>query len=135
MTPRYGLSLLLVATLAGGCGGREQTQARQQKRQFQIVMETKLAQLERRTDALAREAADTVAVARAGEISNLQRSQREFRARVASLSDASEPQWSEAKTSLESEYLDLEKRYVDLTDTVRQQSVRVSPDSLGMEGR
>jgi hypothetical protein len=135
MTQRYGLSLLLVATLAGGCGGRAETEAREQKRQFQIVMETKLSQLEERTDALTRDPADSVAVASAGEIAELQRSQREFRAKVASLADAPESQWGEAKTVMESEYLDLEKRYAELTDTVRQQSVRVIPDSLGMEGR
>jgi len=135
MTRRHGLSLLLAVALVSGCTEREQTQARQQKRQFQIVMETKLTQLEERTDALARDPADTVAVAHAGEIADLQRSQREFRAKVASLADAPESQWSEAKTILESEYLGLEKRYAELTDTVRQQSVIVNSDSLGMEGR
>jgi chlorite dismutase len=135
MRQSYGLSLLLVATLVGGCDGQEQQTAAREQRQFQIVMETKLTQLEERTDALARDPADTVAVAHAGEIADLQRSQREFRAKVASLADAPESQWSEAKTILESEYLGLEKRYAELTDTVRQQSVIVNSDSLGMEGR
>jgi hypothetical protein len=135
MTQRCGLSLLLIATLAGGCSGQQQTQAGEQKRQFQIVMETKLAQLEERTGALASEPAESGAVAPAAEIADLQQSQREFRAKMASLADAPDSEWSEAKTILESEYLDLEKRYVELTDSVRQQNVRVSPDSLGMEGR
>jgi hypothetical protein len=135
MTQRCGLSLLLVATLAAGCSGREQTQAREQKRQFQIVMETKLAQLEERTGTLASDPADSGTAAHAGEIADLQQSQHEFRAKMASLADASDSEWSEAKTVLESEYLDLEKRYAELTDSVRQQSVRVRPDSLGMEGR
>ena len=135
MRAHYGLSLLLAAAVAGGCTGREQTQAREQKRQFQIVMETKLAQLEQKTDALAHDTTDSVTVARGPEIEELQRSQREFRGKVAALADAPESQWSEAKASMESEYLDLEKRYAELTDTVRQQSVRASPDSLGMEGR
>lgn len=135
MTRRYGLSLLLVATLASGCTGRGQTQAREERRQFQIVMETKLAQLEQRTDALSLERADSAAVAGAGEIEDLRRSQREFREQVATLADAPESKWSEVKTAMESQYLDLEKRYAELADTVRQESVRLGADSSGVEGR
>jgi hypothetical protein len=107
-------------------------------------METKLAQLERRTNSLAQIIPDTVLaipdsinVVRAGEIAGLQQSQREFRQRVATLAGAPESEWGEVKAAMETEYHDLERRYAELKDTPIQfeENVRDSVGSLGRKGR
>ncbi|HEU4366562.1 MAG TPA: hypothetical protein VFT13_13985 [Candidatus Krumholzibacteria bacterium] len=128
----YGKGLLLIAAaslLVAGCGDQRQRQFRQEKRQFAIVMKSKLNQFDRRAAELAVQVqTDSLHTL---EVDSLRLSHDEFRGRIAAIDGATASQWKEIKPAMEAEYYDLERRYYEIAGAVAaQQAIEASVDTL-----
>lgn len=124
MELRRSVVLLAVigSLILGGCGNQQQRQFRQEKRQFSIVMRSKLRQFEQRAAQLATQVqGDSLHTA---EVTALQGSHVEFRSGVAAIDTASESEWKELKPAMEAAYYDLERRYYEIAGAVAAQAVQ-----------
>lgn len=109
---RCRLALAVAAlSVAGACapddGGRA---ARQERRQFSVVMESKVRQLDRGIAQLSDASAETDS-ARAADVEALKQSQRTLRERLASIDSAPDDAWPALRDSLESYYHGVRSKY------------------------
>lgn len=107
---------LLVLSMIGACAADEQGRpvvSRQERKQFQIVMESKLKQLDRGIADLGRVATegDSVYI---DEIDRLKRSQTALREELTATSTTADEEWPALKDSLESAYHRVRERYGEL---------------------
>jgi hypothetical protein len=122
------LLLAMLCLVAAGCGDQRMRQFRQEKRQFSIVMKSKLNQFDRRAAELVIQvAADSL---RTLEVEELRDSQGELRETVAAIDGANEAQWKELKPTLEAQYYDLERRYYEIAGAVAEQAAQAAADTL-----
>jgi hypothetical protein len=113
---------------AGG-GSQRQRQFRQEKRQFAIVMNSKVKQMERRTAQLyaGMLAGDSLTV----EVDTLKRRQGELRAELTSIDEADPAVWKELRPAMESRYYDLERHYYEIASvTAAREAAAAATDSL-----
>ena len=130
MDCRKGLWLIVAASLlVAGCGDQHQRQFRQEKRQFAIVMKSKLNQFDRRAaDLAAQVQADSLHTL---EVDSLRAGHNEFLGRIAAIDGATASQWKEIKPAMEAEYYDLERRYYEIASAVdAQQAIEASVDTV-----
>lgn len=123
------LPILIVSALLAGCGDQRQRQFRQEKRQFAIVMKSKVNQFERRAADLATQVQDDSLLAI--EVGALRGSHGEFREEIAAINQASEKQWKEMKPAMEAAYFDLERRYYEIAGAAAsQEALEATADTL-----
>jgi hypothetical protein len=118
-TTYLAIALMLFAF---GCNDGNQRAFRQEKRQFTIVMKSKLRQFERRTTDLSTQV--TTDSVRTLEVDSLRIRHADFQTRVSSISPTNETQWRELKPTLEAEYYDLERRYYEIAADIAAQAAR-----------
>lgn len=126
---RLLLPILIVSTLVAGCGDQRQRQFRQEKRQFAIVMKSKMSQFERRAADLATQVQDDSLLAI--DVGALRASHGEFQEEIAAINGATETQWKEMKPAMEAAYFDLERRYYEIAGTAAsQKALEATADTL-----
>jgi hypothetical protein len=123
------LLLFLLRWVVAGWGHQRQRQFRQEKRQFAIVMNSKVKQMERRTAQLyaGMLAGDSLTV----EVDTLKRRQGELRAELTSIDEADPAVWKELRPAMESRYYDLERHYYEIASvTAAREAAAAATDSL-----
>lgn len=123
---------MALGLLIAGCGDQSQRQFRQEKRQFAIVMKSKLNQFDRRAADLALQVqTDSVHTV---TVDSLRGSHGAFRVRIAALDGATMTQWKEIKPAMEAEYYDLERRYYEIASAVAaKEAIMAAVDTLDAE--
>jgi hypothetical protein len=126
------MSLLASALLVLGCGGGNgDIQFRQEKRQFAIVMKSKLRQFSKRTDALmSRVEDDSLQVEK---VKSLRSTRDVIDDKVAGIDAATRAEWKEMKPAMEAAYRDLEHRYAELEEDAVRMASTVLPDSVDQD--
>lgn len=104
---------LVAVCSTGGCGRQmERTDIHQERRQFQIVMENKMHELERKVTDLEQNVQFDDERQRADEeIAELRRNYDALDDRMNELGEVSDLNWQDARKSVESGYGDLKRRY------------------------
>lgn len=126
---RILLPILIMSTLVAGCGDQRQRQFRQEKRQFAIVMKSKMNQFERRAADLATQVQDDSLLTT--EVGALRGSHGEFQEEIAAINGANETQWKEMKPAMEAAYFDLERRYYEIAGAAAtQEALKATADTL-----
>ncbi len=125
----YGVAATLC--VVGACTRDEASAVqRQERRQFHIVMESKLRQLDLGIARLVRETPPIDSVF-AGEVQDLERSQQSLREKLVAMNTVSDQEWPALKDALEVDYRTVRDRYGDMTmREARAASAHV--DSSGM---
>jgi len=124
------LLTIVVVLVAAGCSDREQP-VHQQKRQFTIVMRSKLGQFERRTNELSSQL-ETDSLGRL-QVDSLEASYGLFRTRIDSIAAENVTQWNKVKPTLEAEYYDLERRYYEIASGAATRAAeRAAADTLAV---
>jgi hypothetical protein len=111
-------ALLVGALLSGGamcisgaCSRDEAARIkRQERRQFSIVMESKMRQLERGIAGLG-DASTTMDSVFASEVENLKRNQQALRSRLAAMDAVPEREWPALRDSVETDYHVVREQY------------------------
>lgn len=107
---RSRLAVFAGALLLAACARNDAAQFhREERRQFQFVMESKLRQLDRRIARLAG-AATAPDSSYAGDVEKLKRSQLTLRDRLSAMDAATDAQWPALRDSVESTYHDVRQR-------------------------
>lgn len=124
--------MVALGLFLAGCGDQRQRQFRQEKRQFAIVMKSKLNQFDRRAADLATQVLeDSLHLA---EVEALRGSHIELRGKIAGIDGATVGQWKEIKPAMEAEYYDLERRYYEIAGAVAaQQALEATTDTLSAQ--
>ncbi|HEX5131942.1 MAG TPA: hypothetical protein VFX92_05590 [Candidatus Krumholzibacteria bacterium] len=120
----------LVLVVAGhGCDSAGEQRFRQEKRQFSIVMRSKLSQFDHKADALSAEVAgDSLQMA---DVEALRALKKGFDERIAIIDSASASEWKEIKPTLEAEYYDLERRFYEMaSDAANRKASEAAADTL-----
>lgn len=129
---RCAFALLVGGVLMlGACENDEATRVRQHdRRQFQVVMESKLRQIDRGIEQVSGAAAgaDSAYVA---DVESLKRSQRELRGRLSTMDAASDQNWPALKDSLESDYHNVRTQFGEL-ETRGARAAAAHTDSSGV---
>jgi hypothetical protein len=125
--------VVAVASVMGACALDDVSKAvRENRRQFRVVMESKMRQLDRGIAHLngASQSPDTV---RVGDVANLKRNQQALRVMLASVDGASDAEWPALRDSLENCYHGVRSQY----DALAHYGARVEQavaDSSGGDG-
>lgn len=123
------LPILITSALLAGCGDQRQRQFRQEKRQFSIVMKSKMSQFERRAADLATQVQDDSLLTI--EVGALRGSHGEFQEEIATINGANETQWKEMKPAMEAAYFDLERRYYEIAGAAAsQEALEATTDTV-----
>lgn len=131
---RCRLALAIAALSAvGACarddGGRA---VRQERRQFSVVMESKVRQLDRGIAQLA-DASTPLDSIRAADVEQLKHSQRTLRERLSAVNSAPDEAWPALRDSLESYYHGVRLRYGALSNYDARVE-QAAADSSGGDG-
>lgn len=119
----FAAALLAVVACSRDDGGRA---ARLERRQFRVVMESKMRYLDRGIAHLA-EASPGDSL-RSGDVENLKRNQRVLRGRLASMDETSEAEWPALRDSLEYYYHGVRAQYEALShDGARVEQTAADP--------
>lgn len=113
---RCALALLVGSVLVGGACENDEAMrvTRNDRRQFYVVMESKLRQIDRgiaRMDGAAASGDSAYAV----DVENLKRDQRNLRERLSAMVAAPDQSWPELKDSVEFYYRGIRTQYGDIT--------------------
>jgi len=129
---RCAFALLVCGVLTGGaCENDEAVRVtRHDRRQFYVVMESKLRQMDRgiaQVDGAAAGADSAYAV----DVENLKRSQRDLRDRLSAMDAASDQSWPALKDSLEFYYRIVRAQYGDIaTHETRAETAHMDSSSV-----
>jgi hypothetical protein len=112
---RRALALLVGGVLVmGACDDDEAMRVtRHDRRQFHVVMEGKLRQIDRGIEQVS-DAATGADSAYVADVESLRRSQRDLRERLSAMGAASDQNWPALKDSLEFYYRDVRTHFDDL---------------------
>lgn len=122
---------MTVATIALGACARDDAgrAARQERRQFQIVMESKLRQMDRGIAKLGHVAVETDS-SYAGDVESLKDNQRILREKLAAMGTVSDEAWPSLRDSVETTYHEVRAQYGALSH--REPEIPPAPaDSAG----
>ena len=123
------LTCVLAAGLLAACSARDENRASQEaRRQFHLVMEGKLRQLDRGIGSLATSPADS------SSLEVLKQQQRTLQSQLDDMAAASDESWLSLKESLEVDYRDLRDQYAVFDRRNSTTSARAEADTLGTSG-
>ncbi len=129
--PRESVLLpLMLAYLLSGCDASHESRssAKESRRQFHSVMESKLRQLDRGIATLAYAPADSASV------DGLRRRQRALHDRLDDMAGADDLRWNSLKDSLEVEFRELRDQYATLDRSNSTDNAHAVPDTMITSG-
>jgi hypothetical protein len=114
---RWVVAFLAVAVMVGaGCSSDEERRLnRQERRQFYVVMESKLRQIDRGMVQLG-DVASHADSAYASDVERLKDNGRTLRGKLDTMNTASNEEWPALRDSLEHDYHGVRLQYADLKD-------------------
>lgn len=130
---RCSLTIITVATLALGACARDDAgrAARQERRQFQFVMESKLRQLDRGIAKLGDVTVQTDSIY-VENVESLKDKQRVLREKLAAMDTVSEEEWPSLKDSVETTYHDVRAHYGALAHRESEDAPAPADSSFGL---
>jgi hypothetical protein len=112
--------LVGVVMVGGGCSADEESRVnREERRQFYVVMESKLRQIDRGINQLDSVTSEADSVY-AGDVERLKDNGRTLRGRLAAMNSASNEEWPALRDSIETYYHGVRTQYATLVSRATQ---------------